>query len=98
MKKKINFKVVATSVVAITLIGIVGISVGRYSGSFPIKGKFILDIIEPIGKNLNSGFMFLKDSFKDIINYKSNAKNVNKLQEENQKKLTFFKVSESLYP
>ena len=84
-EKKINFKVVATSVVAITLIGIVGISIGKYSGTNPIGGQVVLDIVEPIGKNLNSGFMFLKDSFKDIINYKSNAKNVNKLQEENQK-------------
>lgn len=84
-EKKINFKVVATSVVAITLIGIVGISIGKYSGTNPIGGQIVLDIVEPIGKNLNSGFIFLKDSFKDIINYKSNAKNVNKLQEENQK-------------
>ncbi|MBQ6631059.1 MAG: rod shape-determining protein MreC [Romboutsia sp.] len=84
-EKKINFKVVATSVVAITLIGIVGISIGKYSGTNPIGGQVVLDIVEPIGKNLNSGFIFLKDSFKDIINYKSNAKNVNKLQEENQK-------------
>ena len=84
-EKKINFKVVATSVVAITLIGIVGISIGKYSGSNPIGGQIVMDIVEPIGKNLNSGFMFLKDSFKDIINYKNNAKNVNKLQEENQK-------------
>ena len=84
-EKKINFKVIATSVVAITLIGIVGISIGKYSGTNPIGGQVVLDIVEPIGKNLNSGFIFLKDSFKDIINYKSNAKNVNKLQEENQK-------------
>ena len=84
-EKKINFKVIATSVVAITLIGIVGISIGKYSGSNPIGGQIVMDIVEPIGKNLNSGFMFLKDSFKDIINYKNNAKNVNKLQEENQK-------------
>ncbi|WP_296649259.1 rod shape-determining protein MreC [Romboutsia sp. 13368] len=84
-EKKINFKVVATSVVAITLIGIVGISIGKYSGSNPIGGQVVLDIIEPIGKNLNSGFMFLKDSFKDIINYKDNSKKVNSLQEENQK-------------
>ena len=76
---------IATGVVAITLIGIVGISIGKYSGSNPIGGQIVMDIVEPIGKNLNSGFMFLKDSFKDIINYKNNAKNVNKLQEENQK-------------
>lgn len=84
-EKKINFKVVATSVVAITLIGIVGISIGRYSGNNPIGGNFALDFIEPIGKNINSGFVFLKDNFKDIINYKKNSDKVDTLQEENEK-------------
>lgn len=84
-EKKINFKVIATGVVAITLIGIVGISIGRYSGNNPIGSKFVLDVIEPIGKNLNSGFTFLKDNFKDIINYKNNSKKVENLQNENEK-------------
>jgi rod shape-determining protein MreC len=77
--------VIATSVVAITLIGIVGISIGRYSGSNPIGGEVVLDIVEPVGKNLNSGFTFLKDNFKDIINYKNNSRKVDSLQKENQK-------------
>ena len=84
-KRKINFKVIATGVVAITLIGIVGISIGRYGGNNPIGDKFVLDIIEPIGKNLNSGFTFLRDNFKDIINYKSNSKKLESLQDENEK-------------
>ena len=84
-KKKVNFKVIATGVVAITLIGIVGISIGRYGGNNPIGDKFVLDIIEPIGKNLNSGFTFLRDNFKDIINYKSNSKKLESLQDENEK-------------
>ena len=84
-EKKINFKVIATSVVAITLIGIVGISIGRYSGSNPIGGEVVLDIVEPVGKNLNNGFTFLKDNFKDIINYKNNSRKVDSLQKENQK-------------
>lgn len=84
-EKKINLKVIATGVVAITLIGIVGISIGRYSGNNPIGDKFVLDIIEPIGKNLNNGFTFLKDNIKDIINYKSNSKKVDSLQDENEK-------------
>lgn len=84
-KKKVNFKVIATGVVAITLIGIVGISIGRYSGNNPIGDKFVLDIIEPIGKNLNNGFTFLKDNIKDIINYKNNSKKVDSLQDENEK-------------
>jgi len=77
--------VIATTIVAITLIGIVGISVGRYSGSFPIEGKFILDIIEPIGENLNNGFTFLKDNLRDIISYKKNSQKVGDLQKENEK-------------
>ena len=76
---------IATGVVAITLIGIVGISIGRYGGNNPIGDKFVLDIIEPIGKNLNSGFTFLRDNFKDIINYKSNSKKLESLQDENEK-------------
>lgn len=76
---------IATGVVAITLIGIVGISIGRYSGNNPIGDKFVLDIIEPIGKNLNNGFTFLKDNIKDIINYKNNSKKVDSLQDENEK-------------
>ena len=84
-EKKINFKVIATGVVAITLIGIVGISIGRYSGNNPIGDKLVLDIIEPIGKNLNNGFTFLKDNFKDIINYKNNSKKVESLRDENEK-------------
>lgn len=84
-EKKIKLKVIATGVVAITLIGIVGISIGRYSGNNPIGDKFVLDIIEPIGKNLNNGFTFLKDNIKDIINYKNNSKKVDSLQDENEK-------------
>lgn len=84
-EKKIKLKVIATGVVAITLIGIVGISIGRYGGNNPIGDKFVLDIIEPIGKNLNSGFTFLRDNFKDIINYKSNSKKLESLQDENEK-------------
>ena len=84
-ERKINLKVIATSVVAITLIGIIGISIGRYSGNNPIGGEFVLDIIEPIGKNLNSGFKFLKNNFEDIINYKNNSKKVESLQDENDK-------------
>ena len=84
-EKKINLKVIATGVVAITLIGIVGISIGRYSGNNPIGDKFVLDTIEPIGKNLNNGFTFLKDNIKDIINYKNNSKKVESLQDENEK-------------
>ena len=84
-EKKINLKVIATGVVAITLIGIVGISIGRYSGNNPIGDKFVLDTIEPIGKNLSNGFTFLKDNIKDIINYKNNSKKVESLQDENEK-------------
>ena len=53
-EKKINFKVIATSVVAITLIGIVGISIGRYSGSNPIGGdEFDESIVNYVKKEYN---------------------------------------------
>ena len=84
-EKKLNLKVIATGLVAITLIGIVGISVVKYSGKFFIGSKYVLDIIEPVAKNLNGGFTFLKDSLNDIISYKKNSQKVDDLEKENEK-------------
>ena len=59
-EKKINLKVVATSVVAITLIGIVGISIGKYSGQNLMGPGIILDGVASIESGLNKGFNFLQ--------------------------------------
>ncbi len=83
--KKINFKVIAAGFVAITLIGIVGISVGRFYGQSPVVPKTMMDGVTFIGENINKGFTFLKDGFADILNYKKNATLVDKLEEENSK-------------
>ncbi|MCC0628997.1 MULTISPECIES: rod shape-determining protein MreC [unclassified Clostridioides] len=84
-KKRINVKVIATGVVAITLIGIVGISIGKFSSGSPVNLGVASDVITSVGKGINDGFSFIKNGFKDIANFKDNSKKVKKLEEENEK-------------
>ncbi|AVD35693.1 TPA: rod shape-determining protein MreC [Clostridioides difficile] len=84
-KKRINVKVIATGVVAITLIGIVGISIGKFSSGSPVNLGVASDAITSVGKGINDGFSFIKNGFKDIANFKDNSKKVKKLEEENEK-------------
>ena len=84
-KKKVNFKVIATGVVAITLIGIVGMSMGRNSGSSPMGTNIGMNPISAIGSKINSGFIFVKSGFENIINFHKNAKKAEALEEENNK-------------
>ena len=93
-KRKINFKVIATGVVAITLIGIVGISIGSNSGNSPFNSNIILNISSTFENGISSGLSFFSDGFSDILNFKSNAKKVEKLENENtqlQKQITELK-------
>nr|WP_330362539.1 rod shape-determining protein MreC [[Clostridium] dakarense] len=82
-KKRFNIKVIATGVVAITLIGIVGISIGKFSGQNPVGPGKILDGITAIEGNLNKGFVFLKDNFQELLNYKKNANELGNIKKEN---------------
>ena len=84
-EKKINFKVIATGVVAITLIGIVGISIGSNKGSNPIGANMGMNSISTISSTINSGFNFVKGGFENIINFHKNAKKAEALEEENSK-------------
>ncbi|WWD84895.1 Cell shape-determining protein MreC [Terrisporobacter glycolicus ATCC 14880 = DSM 1288] len=84
-KKKVNFKVIATGVVAITLIGIVAMSIGRTSGSNPTGSNVGMTPISTIGSTINSGFTFVKSGFENIINFQKNAKKAKSLEEENNK-------------
>ena len=84
-KKKVNFKVIATGVVAITLIGIVGISIGSNKGSNPIGANMGMNSISTISSTINSGFNFEKGGFENIINFHKNAKKAEALEEENNK-------------
>lgn len=84
-KKKINVKVIATSIIAITLIGIVGISVGKNINK---TSDMPLALVEPINflqENLNKGFIFLKENLEDIINFKKNAEKIDSIEKENAK-------------
>ena len=84
-KKMVNFKVIATGVVAITLIGIVGISIGSNKGSNPIGANMGMNSISTISSTINSGFNFVKGGFENIINFHKNAKKAEALEEENNK-------------
>ena len=84
-KKKINVKVIATTIVAITLIGIVGISIGSNKGSNPIGANMGMNSISTISSTINSGFNFVKGGFENIINFHKNAKKAEALEEENNK-------------
>lgn len=83
-KKKINVKVIATTTVAITLIGIVGISIGKYSQNNPLKFSAVLDAVSSIESNLNKGVTFITDNFSELINYKKSANKLKEMQDENE--------------
>lgn len=76
---------IATGVVAITLIGIVGISIGKFSSGSPVNLGVASDAITSVGKGINDGFSFIKNGFKDVAKFKDNSKKVKKLEEENEK-------------
>ena len=75
---------IATGIVAITLIGIVGISIGKYSGQNLMGPGIILDGVASIESGLNKGFTFLQSNIKNLINYKSNLKENQNLKKENE--------------
>lgn len=83
-KKRINVKVIATSVVAITLIGIVGISIGRYSKGALIDKGVVLDITSTVEKGLNDGFIYVKNGVSSIFKYRENARKAKELESENE--------------
>lgn len=84
-KKKVNFKVIATGVVAITLIGIVGMSIGRSNGSNPLGINLGMGPISKVESAISSGFNFIKSGFENVINFQKNAKKAEILEEENNK-------------
>lgn len=80
-KKKVNFKVIATGVVAITLIGIVAMSIGGRT----VGSNVGMTAISTIGSTINSGFTFIKSGFENIINFQKNAEKAESLEKENSK-------------
>lgn len=82
--KKYNFKVIATVGVAITLIGIVGISIGRYSKGALIDKGVVLDITSTVEKGLNDGFIYVKNGVSSIFKYRENARKAKELESENE--------------
>ncbi len=82
--KKYNVKVIATIGVAITLIGIVGISIGRYSKVKNDNNNVVLNVVSSIEGSLNDGFSFIKDGVSNVFKYRENAKKVKDLEKENE--------------
>ena len=76
---------IATGVVAITLIGIVGMSIGRCGGRNPLGTNIRMTAISTIGSSINNGFTFIKSEFENIINFQKNAKKAESLEKENSK-------------
>ncbi|CEN79662.1 rod shape-determining protein MreC [Paraclostridium sordellii] len=83
--KKYNVKVIATVGVAITLIGIVGISIGRYSKDSHSKSGIVLNTVSAIEGSLNDGFSFIKKGVSSVFKFSENAKKVEVLEKENEK-------------
>ncbi len=81
--KKYNVKVIATLGVAITLIGIVGISIGRYSKVKNNNNSLVLNVVSSVEGTLNNGFTFIKDSIGNVFKYRENATKVKVLEKEN---------------
>lgn len=76
---------IATSLIAITLIGIVGISVGKNIDKVSNMPSSLAEPINFLQENLNKGFVFLKDNLEDIINFRKNAEKIDLVEEENTK-------------
>ena len=81
-KKKVNLKVIATGVVAITLIGIVGFSISK-NGSNPFNSNIVMEPLSSIQRVINTGFNYVKGGFSNVINFNKNAKKAEKLEKEN---------------
>ncbi len=82
-KKKVNFKVIATGVVAITLIGIVGVSLGRRGNNLPPGSNVVMSTMSTMSSTVNSGFTFIKNGFGNIVNFQQNANRAQQLEKEN---------------
>ena len=74
---------IATGVVAITLLGVVGISIGRYAGKNPVNMNAITDSMSVIGQTFNQGFDFVSDQVSNLLDYNKNADKVNELEDSN---------------
>lgn len=83
-KKKINSKVIVTVVVAITLIGIVSISVLKYSGTSPASVGVVSDGAAAVSSPIDSALDFVKQSASDLMNFKKNSNKMRELEKENE--------------
>lgn len=83
-KKKINSKVIVTVVVAITLIGIVSISVLKYSGTSPASVGVVSDGAAAVSSPIDSALDFVKQSASDLMNFKKNSNKMRALEKENE--------------
>ncbi|TQQ84124.1 rod shape-determining protein MreC [Peptacetobacter hominis] len=83
-KKKPDSKVIATVVVAITLIGITGISIAKFSGAAPVSVSPVADGAAVASSPVQRVMDTVKEFTSDFTNFRSNGNRMRELEEENE--------------
>ena len=84
-RKKPNSKVIATTLVAITLIGVTGISIFVKSGAAPFSISPVSDGAAAAASTVNSIVESFGNFGNDFIHFKSNGDRLRELEAENEK-------------
>ena len=75
---------IATVVVAIVLVGFVGVSVIKYSGASPVSVGVVSDGVAGAASPIDSALDFIKQSASDLVNFKKNSIKMRELEKENE--------------
>lgn len=75
---------IATVVVAIVLVGFVGVSVIKYSGASPVSVGVVSDSVAGAASPIDSALDFIKQSASDLVNFKKNSNKMRELEKENE--------------
>ncbi len=75
---------IATVVVAIVLVGFVGVSVIKYSGASPVSVGVVSDGVAGAASPIDSALDFIKQSASDLVNFKKNSNKMRELEKENE--------------
>ena len=75
---------IATVVVAIVLVGFVGVSVIKYSGASPVSVGVVSDGVAGVASPIDSALDFIKQSASDLVNFKKNSNKMRELEKENE--------------
>ena len=75
---------IATVVVAIVLVGFVGVSVIKYSGASPVSVGVVSDGVAGAASPIDFALDFIKQSASDLVNFKKNSNKMRELEKENE--------------